>query len=123
MRAGAERLERYTLLRDSKLWTCRRATAALCEFVIAECSGTALERMRDGFHSEKYLGDLSWFPRSPSRLRLDQAAWGNGGCVPLSCSRHGKDRSDRSRMPEHDPEKACPRATTRWVGTGFPKKI
>src|SRR5882762_9313319 len=21
---------------------------------------------------------------------------------------------------EHDPEKACPRATTRWVGTGFP---
>src|SRR5712691_9680313 len=60
MRAGAERLERYTLLRDSKLWTCRRATAALCEFVIAECSGTALERMRDGFHSEKYLGDLSW---------------------------------------------------------------
>src|SRR5260370_3003802 len=60
MRAGAELLERYTLLRDWKLWTCRRATAAVCEFVIAECSGTALERMRDGFHSEKYLGDLSW---------------------------------------------------------------
>src|SRR6266700_7372490 len=24
---------------------------------------------------------------------------------------------------EHDPEKACPRATTRWVGTGFPRRV
>jgi len=37
MRAGAERLERETLRRDSKLWTCRRAAAALCEFAIAQC--------------------------------------------------------------------------------------
>jgi hypothetical protein len=42
MRAGAERLERDTLRRDSKLWTYRRATAALCEFAIAV--GTAFPK-------------------------------------------------------------------------------
>jgi len=34
-----ERLERDTLRRDSKLWTYRRATAALCEFAIAVGTG------------------------------------------------------------------------------------
>jgi len=55
------------------------------------------------------------FPRSPPRLRLDRAAWGNGGCVPFSCSRHGKDRSDRSRYASRPtPETPLPSWSSRW---------
>jgi hypothetical protein len=90
MQAGAELLERDTLRRDSKLETYRRAAAALCEITIAECSGTALERMRDGFHSERFLGDLS------SGFRA-----GRRGCAP---TQH-RATADACRSVAHGTEK------------------
>ncbi len=92
MQAGADHLERDTLRHDSKLGTYWCAAAALCEITIAECSGTALARMRDGFG--KISGRFEFVFRA---RRRSCASTGQHGATADACRSvaHGTEKMVR----------------------------